>query len=598
MGTVLSSVEGTLLVGVLIVGLYTAYRAALPKPLANIPYNRDAARRLLGDVPEMVAYVVRTKRVFCWLTSLTRRHQSPIIQAFIKPMSLPWVVVTDPFESQDILLRRTKEFDRSGFFGELIGGILPEQHIQFLSSDARFKNNRNLINHLMAPTFITQVSGPQAYKAASTLIRLWELKCTMAEGRPFAAHADITYMALDTIFAAMFGHPESESIMIRRLQAVSAQRDKGEMKTPGSTDQPVLFSDAELPEVFAAALTLANSVMHTQLSPLPRLTSWVLRQLPYMKKATAIKDKYIRDKVDESARLMEGGKDSDATHGPRTALHSVLLRERDVATKEGRRPDYHKRAIADEFFGFMLAGHDTSATTLAWGVKFLADHPAAQDRLRAELRAALPEAAAAAARGGKHHAGPSYSELARAHIPYLDAVVEEVLRHANTIAFVVRVALQDTTVLGRHIPKGTDVFLMANGAGYLEPSLPVADETRSPGARRRGEEAKSRGLTGAWDDGDIGAFRPERWLRKDKDKDDGGAEVFDPMAGPSLAFGLGPRGCFGRRFALHALKIQFALIVWHFHLLPVPPELGGYDAVQKFAREPTRCYVRLRSANI
>lgn len=129
----------------------------------------------------------------CWLTSLTARHQSPIVQVFIKPMTLPWVVVTDPFESQDILLRRTKEFDRSGFFGEIIGGILPEQHIQFLSTDARFKDSRILINHLMAPTFISQVSAPDVYKSVCTLIKVWQAKCDLAKGRPFSAQHDITW---------------------------------------------------------------------------------------------------------------------------------------------------------------------------------------------------------------------------------------------------------------------------------------------------------------------------------------------------------------------------------------------------------------------
>ena len=44
--------------------LYLVYRAALPRPIPGIPYNKNAANKLLGDVPEMVAYVLRTKRVF------------------------------------------------------------------------------------------------------------------------------------------------------------------------------------------------------------------------------------------------------------------------------------------------------------------------------------------------------------------------------------------------------------------------------------------------------------------------------------------------------------------------------------------------------
>lgn len=492
-------------------------------------------------------------------------------------------MVTDPYESQDILLRRTKEFDRSGFFGDLINGILPEQHIQFLSSDDRFKKNRALINHLMAPTFISQVSAPEVYKAASTMIKVWRLKCNLAQGRPFAAHHDITFLALDSIFASSFGLPEAESNTIQRLEIIQKWKPSPDIGVPDkdNIDKPVPFpEEANVPEVFSAVLTLANSVTDTQLSPAPRLTSWVIRKFPYMRKATAIKDAYIRNKSEACIARIEAGDTQ-----PRSALHSVLLRERDLAAKDGRPPAYRRRGIADEFFGFMTAGHDTSATTVAWGVKLLADHPAAQATLRAALRTRMPDAA-------REKRAPTYPELAAAmtRTPYLDAVVEEVLRHANTIAFVVRRAQLDTTVLGRHIPKDTDVFLMANGAGYLAPSLPVPDTQRSPGARR----AEGRALTGAWAEADISAFRPERWLKGDADT---GGEVFDSMAGPTLAFGLGPRGCFGRRLAVQALKMQFSLLLWHFQLLKCPEELSGYDAIQRFAREPTRCYVRLANAD-
>jgi len=280
-------------------------------------------------------------------------------------MSLPWVVVTDPLESQDIPLRRTKEFDRSGFFGELIGGIAPNQHIQFLSTDARFNSSRNLINHLVAPSFIAQVSGPHFYEVATNMMEMWELKCKIADSRPFNAYHDITFVALDAIFAASFGHPKAESNTVQRLHAVSQWNPV----LSEDIDKPVGFPEADVPDVFSATLTLANSVTDTQLSLAPRLTSWVMRKFPFMKKAKAIKDKYIGGKVDEAVQLINSG-----DNNPTTPLHSVLLRERDVAKKEGRPPYYRSPAIADEFFGFTLAGHDTSATTIAWGVKFLADN--------------------------------------------------------------------------------------------------------------------------------------------------------------------------------------------------------------------------------
>lgn len=411
----------------------------------------------------------------------------------------------------------------------------------------------------MAPQFVREISAPEVYKGVRTLVEVWDVKCEKARGRAFEAHGDVTYAALDAIFASSFGLEEGASCTFHRLRAV----EKSQPELAEDMDTPVTFPEEEVGEIFSAVLTLAHSVEQTQLSPAPKLTSWILRQMPYMRRAKGVKDAYIAGKVDECVEILD--------KEPKSALHSVLVREKQVAEKEGRRPEYHSRAIADEFFGFMLAGHDTAATATAWGVKYLATHPEAQNTLREALHAAFPIARA-------EHRMPSYAELASTYIPYLDAVVEEILRHANTIAFVVRQALVDTTVLGHVIPKGTDVFLMANGAGYLEPNFPPSTQTPQLSSQDKAQ-------TPLWPDGDIGAFKPERWLRADGS--------FDALAGPTLAFGLGPRACFGKRLAVQALRMQFALLIWRFRFLNVPEELGGFEAVQKFAREPVQCYVRL-----
>lgn len=64
MAALLSPLGATLTGGGFVVVLYFLYRAALPRPLADVPYNKDAASKLFGDVPEMMGYVMRTKRIF------------------------------------------------------------------------------------------------------------------------------------------------------------------------------------------------------------------------------------------------------------------------------------------------------------------------------------------------------------------------------------------------------------------------------------------------------------------------------------------------------------------------------------------------------
>jgi hypothetical protein len=71
MGALLSPLGATLAGGGFIVVLYFLYRAALPRPLAGIPHNKEAASKLFGDVPEMMGYVMRTKRIFVCVSPTT-----------------------------------------------------------------------------------------------------------------------------------------------------------------------------------------------------------------------------------------------------------------------------------------------------------------------------------------------------------------------------------------------------------------------------------------------------------------------------------------------------------------------------------------------
>lgn len=66
--------------GIVCVALYMAYRRCLPKPIPGIPYNKDAAAKMFGDVPEMMGYVMRTQRIF-----VRHSHYSPHELAVHRP---------------------------------------------------------------------------------------------------------------------------------------------------------------------------------------------------------------------------------------------------------------------------------------------------------------------------------------------------------------------------------------------------------------------------------------------------------------------------------------------------------------------------------
>ena len=234
-----------------------------------------------------------------------------------------------------------------------------------------------------------------------------------------------------------------------------------------------------------------------------------------------------------------------------------------------------------QLFGFIIGGHDTTSTTLTWTVKFLALAQKPQTALRSRLRAAYPAATA-------EQRNPTLDEIITIQIPYLDAVIEEMSRTAQLFNGTNREAVIDTTLLGHRIPKGTTVWLMHNGPGYLAPPFPLEDSKRSESS------LSSKYQIGEWtpDEADMKSFRPERWLVKGED----GQEEFDAQAGPHLAFGLGTRGCFGRRLAYLQMRIVMVLMIWNFEFKETPPKVSTWGAVNKLARHPTSCYVRLEKA--
>ncbi|KAI0973074.1 hypothetical protein F4678DRAFT_427871 [Xylaria arbuscula] len=133
------------------------------------------------------------------------------------------------------------------------------------------------------------------------------------------------------------------------------------------------------------------------------------------------------------------------------------------------------------------------------------------------------------------------------------------VRHANAIPLMALQTLQDTIMLGCHILKGTDVFLVANGYGYLEPDMDVSDTVRGLG--RVAAEAR---FSRVFETIKIAARSdPRAGSRQTQPR-----ALLRSILCSGFAFGLGPCGCYNKRLALYMLKMQFILIA--LYLTPLP----------------------------
>ncbi|KAI0433411.1 cytochrome P450 [Xylaria sp. FL1042] len=582
--------------------LFYTYRQGFPRPLPGIPYNSTALNKFMGDYPEIKEYIQSGKGYRVWLGSLSRRHDSPITQVFLAPYTRPCVVLSDYRESFDILTRRTKEFDRSGRTAATVRGIVPNSLITMTSSDPRFKGNKELTKDLITPSFLHEVSAPSAYTKTLDLVTLWRLKSRLAKNRPFEAYGDLNDAALDIIMAVTFGRPDSQDdAMPRQLREIRSRASTGASFTSSGNQNCAVFPRAPISEDFENVVAVKETMRIGFSSPFPYPHIWLLKHFTKLGNSFARKDQVIRGEISKaSERLLLHSTDQSKLESQtvQSAMDSMILREIGLAKREGRKPDVHSARLRDELFLYILGGHDTTATTLAWTVKTLADVPGTQQTLRRHLQIIFAEAFLAKRQ-------PTTREILTASAPYLDAFLEEAMRHTRTISLLLREALQDTEILGYKIPKGTTLIINTRSLSFVEPEMQIPEHLRS----QTSQAAKNK--VGAWHEADMADFQPLRWLRKTKSNkghtaDSSEALVedlsfadyeFDPHAGPSMTLGAGPRGCAGRRLAYMELRIVLVLLVWNFEFEACPPELSSYQATEYFTTVPEQCYVRLKEVS-
>ncbi len=121
----------------------------------------------------------------------------------------------------------------------------------------------------------------------------------------------------------------------------------------------------------------------------------------------------------------------------------------DLATKIMTTPDpltgarFGTEEMVDQVAIFFLAGHETSASALAWALYLLATHPQAQERV-AEEAATLPET-------------PAFSDLSR--LKFTRDVFRETLRLYPPVPMMVRQNLRKETFRDRPVKPGAQVVL-------------------------------------------------------------------------------------------------------------------------------------------
>ncbi|MGH7962509.1 MAG: cytochrome P450 [Candidatus Binatia bacterium] len=372
----------------------------------------------------------------------------------------PVVFFTDPEAVKEIFTGDPEQL-RAGQANAVLESLLGP-HSLLLLDGARHRRQRRL----MMPPFHgerIQLYGAVMREITDRSIESWPL------GRPFPIHSQMQGITLDVILRTVFGIDEGADLARLRDRLT------------------------HLLSIAAAHPLLQIPWLQIDLGP---LTAWrrlmqVSREVDHILFA-------------EFARRRATG------HAGRTDVLTMLLEARD----ETGQP-MSDAELRDEMITLLLAGHETTATSLAWVFHRILQHPDVLEKLRAELRQVI----------GSGPVTPQHL----AKLEYLDATLKETQRLNPIIPLVGRRLQQPQRIGGRDLPAGA----VAAPCIYLTHRRPDL-----------------------WPDPER--FAPERFLAK------------RPSPYEFFPFGGGVRHCLGAAFATYEMKIVIAQVLSRVALHAAP----------------------------
>ncbi|MFF7635142.1 cytochrome P450 [Kitasatospora sp. NPDC008050] len=431
-----------------------------PQPPRQAPSSPGAEPRSLTDVPVLHGRLpVVGHLVSLWLDPLaflqSVEHAGDIVRVDLG--SLPLYFLTTPDLVHQALVTQARVFGKGRFFerarAALGGGMATTDG----EENAR---QRRLVQPALHRTRITAVYSQIMERRARSLAMSWQPDEVVQVDR--AMHELTAGIVAESLFSSG-------------------------------------LSQAAFDEVWRSLVVLSRGVVVRAVAP------EVLDRLPIQLNrgfnAAGVRLRRVIDEVIRHARI-EGADRPD--------LLSKLLEARDAETGQAMADS----EIRDQLVTLLLAGTETTATTLAWVFHELARHPEIEARVQAEVDEVVGS-------------GPvTIADLPR--LEYLDRVLREVTR-LYALVLITRRATTEVTLGGTRFPAGTEV-------AYSQYAL-HRDPRTFPDPER---------------------LDPDRWLPDRTPQ------------GPPIPFGEGKYKCPGEGFAWAEMLISVATITARWRLTPVP----------------------------
>jgi cytochrome P450 len=264
------------------------------------------------------------------------------------------------------------------------------------------------------------------------------------------------------------------------------------------------------------AFDLASCISQAVAMYLP----WTRRIPTKMNRDTALSANVIADTASQIVEAKLSEDEESFTPLSRDILSLVVRQNETLVKTDGDKLSFDE--LRDQVMNFLGAGHDTTATSVAWTIDLLSKHIDIQEKLREEIVRNFPLLTASEI--DIHYGGNMLADLNLLdRLPYLANVCNESLRFIPPVPIVIRECVEDTTLSGYFIPSGTNIFISSNAINRLPWFWGPAADT----------------------------FDPDRWDNLPKEW----------VPGAFQTFLEGPRGCIGKKFAETEMKVLLCCLL-------------------------------------
>ena len=430
--------------------------------------------RIVAGPPKPVA---RADKVSLW--RYLRLFRADILSAQPQRLYRAWMaefrtpffrsyLINDPRLVALVLKERPADFPKSDRIGAGLRPLLGQS--VFLTNGAVWQRQRRIIDPAFEGGRLRDTFPAIWAAGEQAVLRVGRL----TDGQPHDVEPETSHAAADVIFRTLFSIPIENAVATRVFDAFKAHQ----------RSQPILNLAAFIPG--------------------PR---WMPRFFSRQTRVTAaqIRALILGLTQDRLAAIAAGTAPDD--------LATKIMTTADPETGER----FGLEEMADQVAIFFLAGHETSASALAWTLYLLATHPDWQDRAAAEAAVMTPD----------------FGALSRLRVTR--DIFREALRLYPPVPMMVRQSTRPEVFRGRAVRPGAQVVL-------------------SPWHLHRQERL--------WDNPD--GFDPARW------NTDNGRTC---MREAYIPFSTGPRVCTGAGFAMVEGVVLLALLLKSFRFVAVPEKV-------------------------